>query len=191
VLPGQLSLVIERPDRDALVSTTRLFVARTFPRAQIDAIPVVQLRAAFGPMTISRRLFAGAAIAGVGLAALKTSARAPAVPSDDRGPGNASEQKPAENTAINGDHHVSDEIVKAKIRRALLSGPEIITREATVAEMDAQGKMTVLRPGTNHWVCVHRTPRLGSSTCSMGLYSAAIPTHSIGQALLFQLDRTG
>jgi hypothetical protein len=49
---------------------------------------------------------------------------------------------------MNGDNNMSDEIVKAKIRRVLLSGPDSVTREATVAEMDAQGKMTVLRPGT-------------------------------------------
>ena len=56
--------------------------------------------------------------------------------------------------ATNGENTMSDEIVKAKIRRALLSGPECITKEATVAEMDAQGKMSVLRKGTNQWVCV-------------------------------------
>jgi hypothetical protein len=55
---------------------------------------------------------------------------------------------------MNGGVVMSDEIVKAKIRRALLSGPDSITRDATVAEMDAQGKMTVLRAGTNQWVCV-------------------------------------
>ena len=44
--------------------------------------------------------------------------------------------------------------MKAKIRRALLSGLESITNEATIAEMDAQGEMTMLRPGTNQWVCV-------------------------------------
>jgi hypothetical protein len=49
---------------------------------------------------------------------------------------------------------ISDDIRAAKIRRALLSGPDSITREATVAEMDAGGTMTVLRPGTNTWVCV-------------------------------------
>jgi hypothetical protein len=48
----------------------------------------------------------------------------------------------------------ADGVVQAKIRRALLSGPDSVTREATVAEMDAQGKLTVLRPGTNRWVCV-------------------------------------
>jgi hypothetical protein len=52
------------------------------------------------------------------------------------------------------DNGMADEVVKAKIRRALLSGPYSITREATVAELDAQGKMTVLRPGSNQWVCV-------------------------------------
>jgi hypothetical protein len=84
-------------------------------------------------MTMSRRLFArAAATAGMALTALGTSPSALA----------------------DGDNKVSDEVVKAKIRRALLSGPEVITREATVAEMDAHGKMTVLRPGTNHWVCV-------------------------------------
>ena len=55
---------------------------------------------------------------------------------------------------MNGDKGISDEIVNAKIRRALLSGPDSITGDATVAEMDAQGDMTVLRPGTNQWVCV-------------------------------------
>jgi hypothetical protein len=55
---------------------------------------------------------------------------------------------------MNGNNNISDEIVTAKIRRALLSGPDSITREATVAEMDGQGKMTVLRPGANQWVCV-------------------------------------
>jgi hypothetical protein len=62
--------------------------------------------------------------------------------------------RPREDNAMNGDDGISDELVAAKIRRALLSGPDSITREATVAEMDARGKMTVLRPGTNTWVCV-------------------------------------
>jgi hypothetical protein len=52
------------------------------------------------------------------------------------------------------DNGISNEIAKAKIRRALLSGPDVITREARVAEMDVQGKMTVLRRGTNKSVCI-------------------------------------
>ena len=49
---------------------------------------------------------------------------------------------------------MSGEIVKAKIRRALLSGPESVTKDATVSEIDAHGKLTVLRPGSNQWVCI-------------------------------------
>jgi len=49
---------------------------------------------------------------------------------------------------------MSDEILKAKIRRALLSGPESITKDAAVMEMGPDGRMTVLRPGTNQWVCI-------------------------------------
>ena len=47
-----------------------------------------------------------------------------------------------------------EEIQKEKIRRAMLAGPSIVTSEATVAEMDHQGNMTVLRWGTNDWVCI-------------------------------------
>jgi hypothetical protein len=46
------------------------------------------------------------------------------------------------------------EIKNEKIRRATLAGPSCVTAEATVAEMDAKGQLTVLRPGTNDWVCV-------------------------------------
>jgi hypothetical protein len=55
---------------------------------------------------------------------------------------------------MNGDNGMNDEIRKEKIRRACLSGPASVTREATVAEMDADGKTVVLRQGTNHWVCM-------------------------------------
>lgn len=53
-----------------------------------------------------------------------------------------------------GENKMSDEIIKEKTRRACLSGPASVTNAATVAEMDAQGKMVVLRPGTNQWVCM-------------------------------------
>ena len=104
---------------------------------------------------ISRREFVeAAAIAGAGLATLSLSVGSRAGVSERRNVEDALSDKQAEDNAMSGDNSMSDEIVNAKIRRALLSGPDIITREATVAEMDAQGKMTVLRPGTNHWVCV-------------------------------------
>src|SRR6266704_4407180 len=49
---------------------------------------------------------------------------------------------------------MAEAIKKEKIRRAMLAGPSCITSEATVAEMDRDGNLTVLRQGTNDWVCV-------------------------------------
>jgi len=46
-----------------------------------------------------------------------------------------------------------EQILAAKISRAMSSGPFNITKYATVAEIDAQGNTVVLRQGTNHWVC--------------------------------------
>jgi hypothetical protein len=40
-----------------------------------------------------------------------------------------------------------------RITRARLSGPEQVTKDATVAEMAADGTITVLVKGTNEWVC--------------------------------------
>jgi hypothetical protein len=48
---------------------------------------------------------------------------------------------------------MTDTITSEKIRRARLSGPSRVTANATVAEMDAQGRLTVLSKGTNEWVC--------------------------------------
>jgi hypothetical protein len=50
--------------------------------------------------------------------------------------------------------HLDEAIRNERIRRAMLSGPGVITSDATVAEMDRLGNTTVLRPGTNEWVCV-------------------------------------
>jgi hypothetical protein len=49
---------------------------------------------------------------------------------------------------------MAEAIRNEKIRRAMLAGPSCVTSEATVAEMDMDGNLTVLRPGTNDWVCV-------------------------------------
>jgi hypothetical protein len=49
---------------------------------------------------------------------------------------------------------LDEAILNERIRRAMLSGPSVISKDATVAEMDRLGNMTVLRPGTNEWVCV-------------------------------------
>jgi hypothetical protein len=49
---------------------------------------------------------------------------------------------------------MAEAIRNEKIRRAMLAGPSCVTSEATVAEMEMDGNLTVLRPGTNDWVCV-------------------------------------
>jgi hypothetical protein len=108
-----------------------------------------------GKIKISRRMFvAAAAIVSADVAILGISTQASTRLSPPINIEDALENKSKENNAMNVDGNMSDEIVKEKIRRALLSGPDSVTREATVAELDAQGKMNVLRPGTNRWVCV-------------------------------------
>lgn len=46
-----------------------------------------------------------------------------------------------------------ERVLAIKIARAMASGPREITKDATVAEMGADGKLVVLRQGTNEWVC--------------------------------------
>jgi hypothetical protein len=48
---------------------------------------------------------------------------------------------------------MTDAITNEKIRRARLSGPSVVTANATVAEMDSQGPLTTLFRGSNEWVC--------------------------------------
>jgi hypothetical protein len=47
-----------------------------------------------------------------------------------------------------------ERVLGVKIARAMLSGPPEITKDATVAEMGADGTLIILRQGTNDWVCV-------------------------------------
>ena len=47
-----------------------------------------------------------------------------------------------------------DQAEDPRITRARLSGPEQVTRNATVAELGADGTLTVLAKGTNEWVFV-------------------------------------
>jgi hypothetical protein len=56
--------------------------------------------------------------------------------------------------AHHGDQHMKDRAEDPKIRRARLSGPEHVTRDATVAEFGVGGTLNILVKGTNHWVCV-------------------------------------
>jgi hypothetical protein len=94
------------------------------------------IASSWGERSISRRTIVGAAVASAGLAPLYIQAQSltsGATPDKDR---------------------LAEEIKKEKIRRAMLAGPHSITSEATVADMDDQSNMTVLRPGTNNWICV-------------------------------------
>jgi hypothetical protein len=52
----------------------------------------------------------------------------------------------------------SQESKQSKIARALSAGPPNVTKNATVAEMDAQGQMKILRPGTNDFTCMPGNP---------------------------------
>ena len=51
-----------------------------------------------------------------------------------------------------------DESAPAKIARALSAAPPAIAKAATVADMDRDGKMTVLRAGTNGFTCMPGDP---------------------------------
>jgi hypothetical protein len=98
------------------------------------------------PVRMSRRAFVEtAAIAGTSLVTLSMSGETPVAQSRGHNTGDS---------AMNRENSMADEIAKEKIRRALLAGPDCVTKEATVAEMDAHGKLTVLRQGTNQWVCI-------------------------------------
>ena len=46
-----------------------------------------------------------------------------------------------------------ERVLGAKIARAMLSGPHSVTKDATIAEMGSEGRLIVLRQGTNDWVC--------------------------------------
>jgi hypothetical protein len=45
-----------------------------------------------------------------------------------------------------------------KIKRALSAGPPSITNDATVAEIDSEGGMKILRQGTNDFTCMPGDP---------------------------------
>jgi len=111
-----------------------------------------QCNAATLPQPLSRRLFVGAIAAAGTVAALhRSTARATA--NVEELPAGSRTVEPQHSPISNGDAGMTDAIVEEKIRRARLSGPSIVTADATVAEMDAQGHLEVLSEGTNAWVC--------------------------------------
>jgi hypothetical protein len=64
----------------------------------------------------------------------------------------------------------SHESVETKIARALSAGPENVTKDATVADMDSKGNMIVLRKGTNDFTCMPGDPKkVGSPAMCEGI----------------------
>jgi hypothetical protein len=55
--------------------------------------------------------------------------------------------------ANNGGQDMKDRAEDPRIRRARLSGPEHVTRDATVAELGVGGTLNILVKGSNDWVC--------------------------------------
>ena len=53
-----------------------------------------------------------------------------------------------------------NETIASKIARALSAGPPNVTKDATVAEVDAQGNMKILRQGTNDFTCLPGNPKV-------------------------------
>jgi hypothetical protein len=103
--------------------------------------------------SLSRRgFFQGISL--VGVAALVVPSLTTATELSELGSTPATDIQPIEAITMNENNRVADEINKEKIRRALLSGPSAVTGEATVAELEHGGALTVLRKGANHWVCV-------------------------------------
>lgn len=60
--------------------------------------------------------------------------------------------------AANVQQAQGDPSIQTKIASALSAGPEQITKDATIAEVDAAGTKHVLRTGTNGWVCIPGDP---------------------------------
>jgi hypothetical protein len=104
----------------------------------------------FAMEPLARRKFISMAVAsGAGLASLSAYDQ---LAWSAEGPGAIGEA--SDHFAAPDGDHMAEEIQQEKIRRVMLAGPSSVTAEATVAEMDHQGNLTVLRPGTNDWVCI-------------------------------------
>ena len=67
---------------------------------------------------------------------------------DESGPKDA-----VPNAPTPGGQDMTDKAEDPRVTRARLSGPEQVTKNATVAEISADGTMIVLVKGTNEWVC--------------------------------------
>ena len=57
-----------------------------------------------------------------------------------------------------GPHQTNDQQVHDPITQALSAGPDIVTKNATVAEPDGHGGLKILRQGTNDFTCMPGDP---------------------------------
>jgi len=48
---------------------------------------------------------------------------------------------------------MEEQILAAQMARATMSGPSQITKDATIAEWQSDGSITILREGSNQWTC--------------------------------------
>ncbi|HYM00986.1 MAG TPA: hypothetical protein VEZ90_18655, partial [Blastocatellia bacterium] len=51
-----------------------------------------------------------------------------------------------------------EETTEDKIKRAMAAAPADISSHATIIEIGAEGKVSVLRPGNNGWICTSGHP---------------------------------
>jgi hypothetical protein len=100
----------------------------------------------------TRRDFIAAAV--VAVASLSDSTGQALAASSEFSKADEAEMKtPISNDSTPGGQDMTDKAEDPRIRRARLAGPEHVTRDATVAEIAADGTMSVLAKGTNEWVC--------------------------------------
>jgi hypothetical protein len=105
------------------------------------------------PPSMSRRAFVEAAVVASSASIAGVARRAYGQPVTHPN-GNGTPQGSHGAAKTNEETPVLDDITLEKIRRAMLSGPPSVTQQTTVAEMRPDGQLSVLRAGTNQWVCV-------------------------------------
>jgi len=64
---------------------------------------------------------------------------------------------------MNKGSNMNDKAEDPRVTRARLSGPEQVTKDATIAELKRDGSMTVLVKGTNEWVCALATKTISAT----------------------------
>ena len=74
--------------------------------------------------------------------------------------GTAQAQAANHRTGDHGSGATAGETTQAKIARALSAGPADVTKGARIVDTDSQGKMTLLREGSNGFTCMLGNPKV-------------------------------